>query len=177
MGFRTIADLCHISEDLLDSVMEGAITVSPAVLSLILDTAETLESLIIGKGTDAEYLAAVQALRARYVELLGQQSSLADTPQEDMDAEIEESEASVMEDAAFTSVVGGSQIRGMALQQASPADLSVRVPLLKLDELVNLFGEQLVNRSILEERLQRLMRLVSDAGVSSARLRDVGQKL
>jgi len=177
MGFRTMADLCHISEDLLDSVMEGAIAVSPAVLSLILDTAETLESLINGEGTVTENLAAIQILRARYVELLGEQSSLAGTTQEVMEVEIEESEAAIMEDAAFTSVLAGTQIRGVALQQASPVDLSVRVPLLKLDELVNLFGEQLVNRSVLEECLQRLMRLVSDAGVSSARLRDVGQKL
>src|SRR2546429_6470442 len=43
---------------------------------------------------------------------------------------------------------------------------------LKLDELVNLFGELLVNRSVLEERLQRLMRLVADTGVRSARLLD-----
>lgn len=177
MGFRTIADLCHISEDLLDSVIEGAITVSPTVLSLILDTAETLDLLIYGKETDTENLVAVQALRARYVELLGEQSSLASTIQEAIESEIEESEAAVMEDAAFTSVVAGTQTRGMGLQQASRGDLSVRVPLLKLDELVNLFGELLVNRSVLEERLQRLIRLVSDADVSSARLRDVGQKL
>ncbi|GHO42962.1 hybrid sensor histidine kinase/response regulator [Ktedonospora formicarum] len=56
-------------------------------------------------------------------------------------------------------------------------DLNVRVRLQKLDELVNLFGELLVNRSVLEERIQRLMRLVSDVGVSSNRLQDVGQKL
>jgi chemotaxis protein histidine kinase CheA/ActR/RegA family two-component response regulator len=177
MGFRTIADLCHILEDLLDSVVEGAITVSPTILSLILDTTETLESLINGKGTVAENLAPIQDLRARYIELLGEQSSLASTTQEVMDAEIEESESAVMEDAAITNVVAGTQATGVPLQQSSPGDLSVRVPLLKLDELVNLFGELLVNRSILEERLQRLMRLVSDTGVSSARLRDVGQKL
>ncbi|HET8913505.1 MAG TPA: response regulator, partial [Ktedonobacteraceae bacterium] len=61
--------------------------------------------------------------------------------------------------------------------QTARSDLSVRVPLQKLDELVNLFGEMLVNRSVLEERLERLVRLVSDVDVSSARLRDVGQKL
>ncbi len=177
MGFHTIADLCHILEDLLDSVMEGAITVSPTILSLILDTTETLEALINGKGTFAENLVPIQTLRARYVELLGEQSSLASTTQEVMDAEIEESESAVMDDAAVTNVVARTHASGVPLQQASPGDLSVRVPLLKLDELVNLFGELLVNRSVLEERLQRLMRLVSDAGVSSARLRDVGQKL
>ncbi len=62
-------------------------------------------------------------------------------------------------------------------QRASRDDLNVSVRLQKLDELINLFGELLVNRSVLEERIQRLVRLVSDVGVSSNRLRDVGQKL
>jgi chemotaxis protein histidine kinase CheA/ActR/RegA family two-component response regulator len=174
MGFRAIADLCHISEDLLDSVMEGAITVSPTVVSLILDTAEALDLLINGERSNEENMAAVQVLRTRYVELLGEQTSLPIAVDEEIDAEIEENAAIIIEDAAVTNVVAGTQ---SGMQQAARGDLSVRVPLLKLDELVNLFGELLVNRSVLEERLQRLMRLVSDASVSSTRLRDVGQKL
>ena len=174
MGFRAIADLCHISEDLLDSVMEGAITVSPTIVSLILDTAEALDLLINGERTNEENMAAVQVLRTRYVELLGEQTSPPIAVDEEIDAEIEENAAIIIEDAAVTSVVAGTQ---SGMQQAARGDLSVRVPLHKLDELVNLFGELLVNRSVLEERLQRLMRLVSDASVSSTRLRDVGQKL
>ena len=54
-------------------------------------------------------------------------------------------------------------------------ELSVRVRLQKSDELVNLFGESLVNRSVLEERIQRLVRLVADVGVSSNRLYGVGE--
>jgi chemotaxis protein histidine kinase CheA/ActR/RegA family two-component response regulator len=177
MGFRAIAELCHISEDLLDSVMEGTISISSTVLSLVLDTAEALDVLINGKGIDSENLDAVQTLRTRYAELLGDQASLANTIEEVIDAEIEESEAAILEDASVTSVVANTQSGGIDVQQAARGDLSVRVPLLKLDELVNLFGELLVNRSVLEERLQRLMRLVSDASVSSTRLRDVGQKL
>ncbi len=177
MGFRAIAELCHISEDLLDSVTEGAITVSPTIVSLILDTAEALDSLINGKGKDPDNLAAVQALRTRYTELLGDQASLSNSIDQVIEAEIEESESAILEDASVTSVVADTLSSGTGLQQAAHADLSVRVPLLKLDELVNLFGELLVNRSVLEERLQRLMRLVADTGVSSARLLDVGQKL
>jgi chemotaxis protein histidine kinase CheA/CheY-like chemotaxis protein len=177
MGFRAIAELCHISEDLLDSVMEGSIAVSPTIVSLILDTAEALDLLINGKGTDSDNLVAAQALRSRYAELLGAQASLSTAIEEAIEAEIEESEAAIMEDAPVTSVVADTQSNGKSAQQTVRADLSVRVPLLKLDELVNLFGELLVNRSVLEERLQRLMRLVADAGVSSSRLLDVGQKL
>ena len=177
MGFRTIAELCHISEDLLDSVMEGAIHVSPSIVSLILDTAEALDVLISRKGSESDNQAAEQSLRARYAELLGEQSTLPDIIEEVIEAEFEESEAANNVDAPVTSVVADTQSNGTGLQQASRSDLSVRVPLLKLDELVNLFGELLVNRSVLEERLQRLMRLVADTGISSARLLDVGQKL
>src|SRR5438874_716707 len=173
MGFRAIAELCHISEDLLDSVIEGAIHISPSIVSLILDTAEALDVLINQKGSDTDNQAAVQSLRARYTELLGAHSSLSDAIEE----EFEESESAILVEAPVTNVVADAQSNTVGVQQATRGDLSVRVPLLKLDELVNLFGELLVNRSVLEERLQRLMRLVSDTGVSSARLLDVGQRL
>jgi chemotaxis protein histidine kinase CheA/ActR/RegA family two-component response regulator len=177
MGFRTIAELCHIAEDLLDSVMEGAIHVSPSIVSLILDTAEALDVLINRKGSESDNQAAEQSLRARYTELLGDQSSLSNAIEEVIEVEFEESEAASMADTSVKSVVADAQSNGAGVQQATQGDLSVRVPLLKLDELVNLFGELLVNRSVLEERLQRLMRLVADTGISSARLLNVGQKL
>src|SRR5438552_4963137 len=72
MGFRAIADLSHIFEDLLDSIMEGTTTISSAVLSLILDTSETLDLLITGRSTSPrDEEASVQLLRVRYEELLG----------------------------------------------------------------------------------------------------------
>ena len=177
MGFRSIAELCHVSEDLLDSVMEGAIHVSPSIVSLILDTAEALDVLINQKGTEAENQATFQSLRTRHTEILGDQSNLSNPIEEVIEDEFEESEAAILTEASITNVVASTQSNAVGAQQATRSDLSVRVPLLKLDELVNLFGELLVNRSVLEERLQRLMRLVSDTGVSSARLLDVGQKL
>lgn len=175
MGFRTIADLCHISEDLLDSVMEGAITISPNVLSLILDTTEALDVLISGKESEQHNDEAMQSLRARYVELLGEHQT--STEEEELDTDIEVNDAANMETPSVSGVVTATQATEANIQRETGANLSVRVSLQKLDELVNLFGELLVNRSILEERIQRLMRLVADASVSSARLRDVGQKL
>ncbi|HVU67207.1 MAG TPA: response regulator [Ktedonobacteraceae bacterium] len=174
MGFRAIADLCHVSEDMLDGIMEGTVSISPTVLSLILDTAEALDSLINGKGTPAENENAVQTLRIRYGELLGEQASLANAPVEEIEIEEEHDEPA----SPVASVVNsGVQSAENTVPGAARADLSVRVSLSKLDELVNLFGELLVNRTILEERIQRLNRLVADAAVSSARLRDVGTRL
>jgi chemotaxis protein histidine kinase CheA/ActR/RegA family two-component response regulator len=174
MGFRAIADLCHVSEDMLDGIMEGNVSISPTVLSLILDTAEALDSLINGKGSAAENEQMVAILRGRYAELLGEQASLASIAVDEMEVEEEPDEAM---NAPVASVVDNQARSAEAVMSGARADLSVRVSLSKLDELVNLFGELLVNRTILEERIQRLNRLVAEAGVSSARLRDVGQRL
>jgi len=178
MGFRAIADLSHIFEDLLDSIMEGSTVITSTVTSLVLDTAELLDTLIMGKENDPkEEEVKVQRIRPRYAELLGEQSiTLGGSADEDIDAD-EANEEALMGDALVTGVVAGSQPTETHAQRAARGDLSVRVRLQKLDELVNLFGEMLVNRSILEERITRLMQLVADAGISSNRLRDVGQKL
>ncbi len=178
MGFRAIADLSHIFEDLLDSVMEGATAISPVVISLILDTAESLDLLIIGKGIDPlDEAAKVQLLRVRYVDLLGDHTTLSDTSVDDIDPDELNEEGIIDDSSSVAGVVSGAQPSETHAQRAARGDLSVRVRLQKLDELVNLFGELLVNRSILEERVNRLVQLVSDVGVSSNRLRDVGQKL
>ncbi len=175
MGFRAIADLCHILEDLLDSVIEGTTTISPSVLSIILDTAEALDVLIIGAENErAHGEAMVQSLRARYVELLGERSRVAE---EELDTDIEIDDESLLDSSTVGGVVNGAQPAQANSQRTGRGDLSVRVPLQKLDELVNLFGEMLVNRNVLEERIERLVRLVADVGISSGRLRDVGQKL
>lgn len=178
MGFRAIADLCHVSEDLLDSIMEGNTAITPAVLSIILDTAEALDILINGRGDQASDEARVNALRTRYAALLGEQTAPYDPVDEDIDVDSDSSYGSdPITDAKLVAGVLDSEQAGQSQRRVAPGDLSVRVRLQKLDELVNLFGELLVNRSVLEERVQRLLRLVADVGVSSNRLRDVGQRL
>ncbi|GCE17222.1 hybrid sensor histidine kinase/response regulator [Dictyobacter kobayashii] len=170
MGFKTIADLSHVSEDLLELIMEGTMAISPTVVSLILDTAEALELLITGNDSAIADIK-VRELHKRYVELLGERSSSNQMIEEDLDDDDHSSDVQPV-----ANVVAGEQVSDGPTPRAH-GDLSVRVRLQKLDELVNLFGEMLVNRSVLEERIQRLVRLVSDVAVSSNRLGDVGQKL
>ncbi|HZU02718.1 MAG TPA: response regulator [Ktedonobacteraceae bacterium] len=172
MGFRAIADICHVSEDLLDSIMEGTTPISSVVLSIILDTAEMLDGLITGRGVDE---AKLQALRLRHTDLLGEVS----TPFNVVDYDVggDAGEDLITDSTLVARMASGEQSHEVDAPRTARGDLSVRVPLQKLDELVNLFGELLVNRSVLEERLERLVRLVSDVEVSSNRLREVGQKL
>lgn len=178
MGFRAIADLSHVSEDLLDSIMEGTTSISPTVLSLILDTAETLDMLISNLGSSPEpQEARVEALRARYIAFLGERSTRPDTLEEEIDSDLEANDEAMHGAPGVAGVVAGGQTKETNAQRAARGDLSVRVRLQKLDELVNLFGELLVNRTVLEERIERLLRLITDAGMSSNRLRDIGQKL
>lgn len=173
MGFRAIADLCHVSEDLLDSIMEGNTEITSVVLSIILDTAETLDSLITGKGAgETSDEARVNALRTRYAALLGEQS----TPYNAAEIDLDDTDDPITDTKLVAGIVS-EQFVDLNSHRSGGGELSVRVRLQKLDELVNLFGELLVNRSVLEERVQRLIRLVADVGISSNRLRDVGQKL
>ncbi len=177
MGFRAIAELSHVSEDLLDSIMEGKTPASSDALSIVLDTAETLDVLITGKDTDnVPDEARVQVLRVRYAALLGEHGvPLSVISDEEIEEDVEVNDEALSDTTMVAGVIATQS--GTAIPQASRNDLSVRVGLQKLDELVNLFGELLVNRSVLEERLERLIRLVAEAGISSNRLRDVGQKL
>ena len=186
MGFGPIADLAHVFEDLLDRMMEGSIAIDNDALSLILDTSEALELLVTGKANDrGGDTAVVETLRPRYHVLLGQEGT-ADAAtaltQEEMGEPLSALVAELV--AGGEGAVSqrdhqaGLQVSLIAHGEASDkSDLSVRIRLKKLDELVDLFGELLVNRSVLEERLGRLMRMVADVGLSSARLQEVGTQL
>src|SRR5579863_383283 len=109
MGFRAIADLCHISEDLLDSVMEGTIPITPAIISIILDTAEALDLLINEKGASGAGEAAVASLRKRYAGILGEQSIQAKAVEEELAAELEANEAEIMQASVARDTTGLKQ--------------------------------------------------------------------
>jgi chemotaxis protein histidine kinase CheA/ActR/RegA family two-component response regulator len=178
MGFRAIADLSHIFEDLLDTIMEGSMGISSVVMSIILDTAETLDLLINGNESNTSYgEEQVRALQKRYSDLLGERRT-HDVYEMDIDLEVE-SGAHVYDTSNIASALTDEQVQSnnINVPHSGRAELAVRVRLQRLDELVNLFGELLVSRSVLEERVQRLVRVVADVNVSSNRLRDVGQKL
>jgi chemotaxis protein histidine kinase CheA/ActR/RegA family two-component response regulator len=163
MGFTTIQQLAHASEDLLDRFVDEGASLTPNVMSLLLDTSEALDQLVGNLSVSpAEQQQMLRSLTERYAEVLGPSDSEAVLAAGNVaPVAVEEPEEPV--DARTAG-------------ETTP-DLSVRLQLSKLDDLVNLFGELLINRSILEERIDRLNRLVTDTVVVGERLREVGGQL
>jgi chemotaxis protein histidine kinase CheA/ActR/RegA family two-component response regulator len=165
MGFLAVQSLAHASEDLLDQLADHGRALSPDELSLVFDTAETLDHLITGSMSGRQQRETAQALINRYASLTG-------TPPMINLLDLGEKEAT----AESVAIDLGADADDSATAR-SQEDLSVRIKLSKLDELVARFGDLLVNRSIFEERIGRIYQLVSDSTQASERLRDVGSQL
>lgn len=161
MGFRLIQELSHVSEDLLERLADGQIAFSANVHSLILDTSDMLDHLVGGTIPPSDQPARVRPLIERYSALTGIPVS---------------NDLFSSNPGASAEIVEVDDRADVPMGQAA-GDLSVRLKLSKLDDLVNLFGELLINRSVLEERVDRLNQLVGENIRVSERLRDVGSEL
>jgi chemotaxis protein histidine kinase CheA/ActR/RegA family two-component response regulator len=175
MGFTAIQTISHDSEDLLEQLADGRIAFDAAIMRLILDTADALDQLISRRAnTPEEQQALLRSLHGRYASLIGA--------------------SSISPEGALNGANGSSPASGanLSIPQAPTRvetaltdhpevnegpDLNVRLQLSKLDDLVNLFGDILVSRSVVEERMGRLNALIADAVQASNRLREVGGQL
>ncbi len=170
MGFTVIQQTAHVSEDLLDRLVEQSLTLSSDVLSLLLDTSEVLDFMVTKVlAQPSEQQRVLHTLAIRYTEITGSQVA----------TELLSASAAANH-GADPVLIGLDEEGDDHVESTSPeatTDLSVRLQLSKLDELVNLFGELLVNRSVLEERVDRLNRLVNDGSTVSERLRDVSSRI
>ncbi|HEV2238618.1 MAG TPA: Hpt domain-containing protein [Ktedonobacterales bacterium] len=161
MGFSAIQQLAHASEDLLDRLMDGTQTFTPEALGILLETADALEKLISGSVSAGGEAAIVDPLQRRYGALLGTPTR---TPSGGLAAP-----------RPAAHVVAPSA--AAPAEHAADPDLSVRIRLSKLDELITMFGDMLQNRSVMDERLSRLSRMVADTAVVSQRLGELGGQL
>jgi chemotaxis protein histidine kinase CheA/CheY-like chemotaxis protein len=173
MGFTAIQTLAHASEDLLERLADRAIAFSLTVMSLIIDTSEALDQLVSGRlARPEDQQKLVQKLLDRYAAVTGTHIAAPTVPTPATRVRGKPTNGPARSGAANqTASQGASQGTG------AEVDLSVRLQLSKLDELVNLFGEVLVNRSILEERITRMSALIGDAVIASERLRDIGGQI
>lgn len=172
MDFKAIEHLAHASEDLLDQMMDGGISLTADVQGLLLDTSEALEQLVTGanaSGNGAGQL--MTSLQQRYDRLLG-----STAPRLATSGPLPPSTVVGMA-PSVSSLAGASAEGGEGQDAGAESDLTVRLRLSKLDEIINLFGDLLQSRSILEERITRMSGMVGDATRASERLQEIGSQL
>jgi chemotaxis protein histidine kinase CheA/CheY-like chemotaxis protein len=154
LDYPVTAALCHSIEDLFEMLDERGEAPSREMLTLCFDSAEALETLVRGiaakQGEDRKLVA---PLHTRYATLLNRAGR---TPQ--------------------TAAIDAAPERAEE-PRAESAARSVRVDIAHLDNLLNLVGELVINRTSQEQYLERLGRTVAELGISVERLRRVGGQL
>lgn len=160
LGYPVTAALCHSVEDLFEQLDSSGKAPSREMMTLFFESAETLEALMAGitagRGEDA---GRTTALRARYASFLKSGQLGEDT---------------VVEQTPTSAATGGDEgIRRGG--EATPR--SVRVDIAHLDDLLNLVGELVINRTSQEQHLERLGRTLNELLLSVDRLRRVGIQL
>ncbi len=163
VGFPQIANLAHSAEDLLDVLHESDRSATAAEIDLLFDAHDALEDLAAGRAGEAivaqlspRFTAAVEATRTSgrpAPETLADEPSIVPT--------VDDEPTTVATDAAAVRAAGEA----------------LRVPIARIDEVVNLVGELVISRSGFEQQLDKLTRLFQELELSAERLRRATNKL
>ncbi len=198
VGLRQFGHLAHRMEDLFDALGTGSVAPLPEVHSIFRDTWDAMA--MMAAGADAEL---ALPLYPRYSQLLdADQKELealldldeaAHPPAPQAVAEVvAESIALPQPEAPPIAVVPSAAVPIAAPQPVStpPAaaalpiaaarkrsGLTVRVPIERLDEMVHMISELVVNRSTFEQQLSAYAKEVSELQLSLARLKRISNRL
>jgi chemosensory pili system protein ChpA (sensor histidine kinase/response regulator) len=178
VGLRRASGLAHRMEDLLDSLFGQAVDLTPDVQSLLYTTTDVLSDLLSGAEVEGleERLGQVYA---RYAELIGEAPVESPAPS---------APAIKIEPLGQEKVIDLTEAMARTAQQEEPAEEAgaasaykggqfVRVPIERLDELVRLVSELLVNRSTFEQHLSAYAQEVEELGLSIGRLKRISSRL
>jgi chemosensory pili system protein ChpA (sensor histidine kinase/response regulator) len=162
VGQRPIGQLAHRMEDALDRLYDDEMRFSPEVEQLLLASADALAELIADGGQSADVREAVEEAYAGYAAILGDvEAEVAPEPTEELvrlEADLEPAPTPTASDA-------------------DASELSVRVPLKRLDEIVRLMSELVIGRSAMQQRLDVFSREVEELSLGVARMRRMTTKL
>lgn len=177
VGCRPIGELAHGLEDLLVAVREGRAPLTPAVLDASLTAVDCFKHMLDpAAGHEFHLTGAAAGLRGRVSALLA-----AVPAAEPSVIEPEPAPAGTAEPARTASppaapapaIAPGQPSRQAPRESATPSRAgrqTIRVPLERLDGLMDLVGELVVARSALERRLTEVDRLGDVLFASRARL-------
>ena len=187
VGFKTTARLAHRMEDLLDRLAEQPLNSTSQTTALLLSATDSLEALARG-ATGKSLKNELDALYARFDDLLpdNRAAALHESLAQDV------SEFTALPPVAYDETVSSEngisalwsgpveQIENNATTVATAAAAPrtiVRVELDRLDEMVKLMGEMVINRTTLEQRLKDVELQLSEMRLTTNRLRRIAGKL
>jgi chemosensory pili system protein ChpA (sensor histidine kinase/response regulator) len=157
VGFRNVTQLAHRMEDALDLLYDGTLALTPELLQILCGSADALEDLAAGRPADLE------PLYRGYTAFLGQQKE--STP-----ARPPESAEAVPQPVA-------GEVPNEA-RETAPKFVERRVRFAEsLDALVKLVSEQVIARTVFEQRMADFLRLLNELQPSTERLRRVSHRL
>ena len=182
VGFKTISHLAHRMEDLLDYLAEQPLHSTPQTTALLLAATDALEALSRG-ATKNTLQSELASLYARFDAMLKngvdsvsdslpEFAVLQNAPKKD-ETKPAKAVSAVEETLIHDNAAEANAINAAALPQKTV----VRVGLDRLDEMVKLMGEMVINRTVLEQRLKDIENQLSEMRLSTNRLRRIAGKL
>ncbi|MCA9067505.1 MAG: hybrid sensor histidine kinase/response regulator, partial [Planctomycetaceae bacterium] len=182
VGLRTITQIAHRMEDLLDRLYDEEIQPSDGQIKLIYRTTDTLQDLAAGT---FDAVAIRQSVADLYVQYDQQLQSL-ETTESEAKTENESPEPTPVKPtparqpvkpSPITSNSPSSRPKATASAELAHQGPGLRVPLERIDEVSRLVGELIINRSSLEQRMNSFRNFVDELQISLERLRKIAQEL
>jgi chemosensory pili system protein ChpA (sensor histidine kinase/response regulator) len=196
VGYKGASKLAHRMEDLLDRLYEGTAALTPRETQVLASSSDSLHDLIVGTA-DAD------ALRNSVIRLFAEFDALVGPGPVSMSADAmaafaagETSAPPAEVNATDEEIATAPAAAPNASPAAAPADpqpsaerrrkggdrrssggQALRVPLKRLNELVRVVSELVINRSTFEQHHGALIEQVDELKLSTARLRRVTHRL
>ena len=177
VGFDTVTKISHRMEDMLDNLYEGTMNLDNNILDLLFKTSDLLENIVNDKIDDDDLNKLLPDIYANFDLLLEEEvkyevgiaqsvDNVSDFKQEELFVGLDSGGIFDMDNKSKT----GTQQTEQVLRK--PGE-SVRIPIERLDELVNLVSELVVNRSAFEQHFSRFVQELAELSSSLDRLRRV----
>jgi chemosensory pili system protein ChpA (sensor histidine kinase/response regulator) len=167
IGLRSVSQLAHRMEDVLDELYAGHLPLTPQTKDLLFATFDTLDDFLRDKGGQGDFAQVAQPLYDAYTAILGDVATAI--PPVAAAASVAPTNADSHTPGPLAESETPPEITSASLP---PTDL-IRVPLTRLDGLVRLVSELVISRSVYERHLAHLIRQVEELGLSIDRLRRI----
>jgi chemosensory pili system protein ChpA (sensor histidine kinase/response regulator) len=193
VGFRTVSQLAHRMEDLLDALYDGEVPSTQDTTAVLFAGADVLHHLVTGEGNQDEIRQGIPALYARLTAALKGDAAhaipvppvdhapapVAARPAAASPAKSSTASYALPKEPARTPAGAkpGRTIGPKTSARRQKARQHVRVAVERLDELINLVGEMVINRSAFQQYLTNISRELQELGQSVGRLRLLWSKL